>query len=484
MIHTIRAKLIVGFFLIFSVFFLILNVMVTKNIESSNHKIINDNLIGLKKNSTAYVRQSFMIHHFANDEVYFGQIAEEMVKDLQYDTSSEIGMYSLDGELLYSSDITLFATAGDDLKQAIEGKTAYTLSYPDGQASVHYSYPVVVDGAKVGIMRFVKDFTLLYEQSNHIQRTNITIALAVFAAAFLFSYLLSRHITVPLIKLTKASTEVMNGNLDLRITFRRKDEIGRLATNFSSMIEKIRSQFTKIEKDRDRLEQLNLTRKQFYDNVTHELKTPLTTIMGYAEIIRKNGEKDPIFFDKGMNHIIDESKRLHDMVLKLLERSMETEGSESLVLTDSGRILRDVCETMTIKAQRYRKTIHYEVEDGLLVLGHADKLRQLFINLLDNAIKYGYAHSEIHVQARLYSGSIGFTFSNQGETISPDHLARIFEPFYRADLHSKEADSIGLGLGISKGIVEEHKGSIRIASELEQINVYINIPYTNEARER
>ena len=89
------------------------------------------------------------------------------------------------------------------------------------------------------------------------------IALAIFGAAFLFSYLLSRNITIPLVKLTRASTEVKNGNLDVRIRFRRRDEIGELALNFNDMIDRIGSQISTIERDRDRLKELNAQEKRF-----------------------------------------------------------------------------------------------------------------------------------------------------------------------------------------------------------------------------
>ncbi|RAV23043.1 HAMP domain-containing sensor histidine kinase [Paenibacillus contaminans] len=479
MLRSIGAKLLIGFFLIFLIFFFILNQMVAKNIESGNRKIITENLVGIKNNSNAYVRQSFMIHHFANDELYFGQIAEEMARDLQHDTSSGIAMYALNGDLLYASDQSVFSSGGDDFKQALQGKTAYSISNVNGTASVLFAYPVIVDGVKVGIIRFAKDFTSLYEQSAQIQRTIFLIAMAVFAAAFLFTYLLSRHITVPLVKLTKASTEVMNGKLDTRITFRRRDEIGMLASNFSKMIEKLRDQFARIEKDRDRLEELNASRKRFFDNMTHELKTPLTTIMGYAAIVRDNDARDRDLFHKGMTHIEDESKRLHGLVLKLLEMSKESYDPDSLTVVDAGHVLRDVCETMTIKAQRYIKTIHLEAGEGLFVYGHADKLRQLFINLLDNAIKYGYTHTDISASAKIESGGVRFTFANDGPTLSAEQLSKVAEPFYRADPDRFAADSAGLGLSICAGIVEEHGGSIRFASESEHTIVCIDIPYKN-----
>lgn len=483
MLRTIRAKFIIGFFLIFCISFLLLNQLVSQSIETSNKKIITEDLIGLKKNSSVYVRQAFLINHFSNDQLYFGQMAEEMVQDLRRSTSSDVSAYSVNGDMLYASDKRPFSGTNDDLKQALLGKTAYTISYEAGKGTVLYSYPVVIDGTKVGILRFAKDFSLLYEQSDHTLAIIFYIALAIFAVAFLFSYILSRHITIPLIQLSKASTEVMNGNLDIRIPFRRRDEIGKLADNFTSMIEKIKAQITRIEKDRDRLEEVNVERKQFFDNVTHELKTPLTTILGYAEMIREIGDRDKTLFIKGMDHIVDESKRLHGMVLELLEMSKRALDKDSYELVDAGQILCDVSEAMQVKAKRYSKIIHCTEEDGLFVYGDGDKLRQLFINLIDNAIKYSFAHSEIIVNAKQEGELVQFIFNNKGETIPPSYLSQIFEPFNRADSRLQEAGSIGLGLAISKEIVDEFGGSIRLESELQQTTVYIDMPAMQERRD-
>lgn len=483
MLRTIRAKFIIGFFLIFCISFLLLNQLVSQSIETSNKKIITEDLIGLKKNSNVYVRQAFLINHFSNDQLYFGQMAEEMVQDLRRSTSSDVSAYSVNGDMLYASDKRPFSGTNDDLKQALLGKTAYTISYEAGKGTVLYSYPVVIDGTKVGILRFAKDFSLLYEQSDHTLAIIFYIALAIFAVAFLFSYILSRHITIPLIQLSKASTEVMNGNLDIRIPFRRRDEIGKLADNFTSMIEKIKAQITRIEKDRDRLEEVNVERKQFFDNVTHELKTPLTTILGYAEMIRDIGDRDKTLFIKGMDHIVDESKRLHGMVLELLEMSKRALDKDSYELVDAGQILWDVSEAMQVKAKRYSKIIHCTEEDGLFVYGDGDKLRQLFINLIDNAIKYSFAHSEIIVNAKQEGELVQFIFNNKGETIPPSYLSQIFEPFNRADSRQQEAGSIGLGLAISKEIVDEFGGSIQLESELQQTTVYIDMPAMQDRRD-
>ncbi|MBN3523015.1 sensor histidine kinase [Paenibacillus apiarius] len=483
MIRKISIKFLIGFFLIFSLSFIVLNQTVKEFIRTSNQKIVTSELVGVKNNSNVYVRQAFLINHFTSNELYFGEMALEMANDLKHATGSNVSVYTVDGELLYSSDKSMFPYQKDsDLKQAIKGRTAYSITYEHNTASVLFSYPVVIDGSKVGILRFSKDFSLIYAQSGRILDIIFFITLAIFAAAFLFSYILSRHITIPLVKLTWASTEVKDGNLDVRIRFNRKDEIGRLADNFNDMIDQISRQITIIKKDRDYLKELHQQEKRFFDNITHELKTPLTSILGYAELIRENGEKDPHFFEKGMNHIIEESRRLHTMVLKLLEVSRNNSMISESDKINAGIILQDVCDSMAIRAQRYKKSIKYQIEDDLVVFGQGDRLRQLFINLLDNAIKYSLSLSEISVKALHVDGKVRFVFDNPSDPIEADQLANLFHPFYLAHPSVSEEGSVGLGLSIVKSIVHDFGGTISFDSQNRHVTVTVEFDGFNSKR--
>ena len=466
MIRKISIKFLIGFFLIFSFSFVVLNQTVKEFIRTSNQNLVTSELVGLKNNSNVYVRQAFLINHFSSNELYFGEIAREIATNLNHTTDSSIGVYTVEGKLLYAPDSSIFQQQmQSDLQQAIDGNTAYSITYDRNKTTVLFSYPVVIDGSKVGILRFYKDFSSLYEQTGQIRQITLYIALAIFAAAFLFSYILSRHITIPLTRLTQASTEVKNGNLDIRLHFKRRDEIGRLAENFNDMIDQISRQIHIIEKDRDHLKELHQQEKRFFDNITHELKTPLTSILGYAELIRMNGEKDRVFFDKGMNHIIEESRRLHAMVLKLLEVSRKNIMINEFERVDIGLILRDVCESMTIRAQRYKKTIEYEMSEELIMLADGDRIRQLFINLIDNAIKYSLPFSAVSVKAVRAEEKIRLIFSNPSDPIEAGHLSRLLQPFYPAHSDRAEEGSVGLGLSIVKSIVEEFAGSILITNE-------------------
>ncbi|MBE3650777.1 sensor histidine kinase [Paenibacillus polymyxa] len=466
MIRKISIKFLIGFFLIFSLSFVVLNQTVKEFIQTSNQNLVTSELVGLKNNSNVYVRQAFLINHFSSNELYFGEIAREIATNLNHTTDSSIGVYTVEGKLLYAPDSSIFQQQmQSDLQQAIDGNTAYSITYDRHKTTVLFSYPVVIDGSKVGILRFYKDFSSLYEQTGQIRQITLYIALAIFAAAFLFSYILSRHITIPLTRLTQASNEVKNGNLDIRLHFKRRDEIGRLAENFNDMIGQISRQIHIIEKDRDHLKQLHQQEKRFFDNITHELKTPLTSILGYAELIRLNGEKDRAFFDKGMNHIIEESRRLHAMVLKLLEVSRKNIMLQELERVDIGLILQDVCESMMIRSQRYKKNIEYEINEELIMLADRDRIRQMFINLIDNAIKYSLPFSAVSVKAVRAEEKIRLIFSNPSDPIEAEHLSRLLQPFYPAHSDSAEEGSVGLGLSIVKSIVEELAGSILITNE-------------------
>lgn len=482
--RKISIKFLIGFLLIFSFSFLVLSQTVMETIHTSNQNLIKTELVGLKNNSNVYVRQTFLINHFSNNELYFGEMAEELGNNLNHATGNSVGVYNVDGELIYASEKSLFTQPqGTDLQEAIDGKTAYNINYDGDQATVLFSYPVVIDGAKVGILRFYKDFSQLYQQSNRILDTTLYITLAIFAVTFLFSFILSRHITLPLGKLARASSEVKNGNLDVRIRLKRKDEIGRLADNFNDMINQIGLQMNIIRKDRDHLKELHEQEKRFFDNITHELKTPLTSILGYAELIKTNGEKDRNFFEKGMNHIIEESKRLHKMVLKLLEVSRRHAVHQDLNYVEAGAILRDVCESMAIRAQRYKKSICVDMEKELFMLAQEDRIRQLFINLLDNAIKYSLDFSEISVRGVHAEEKIRFTIDNPSDPINADQLSKLFEPFYLAHPTGSEEGSVGLGLSIVKSIVDELEGSISVVSREHRTTVTVEFKHSKPAEE-
>ena len=477
---SIKFKLLAGFTFILLMAFLFLNYFVINQIDKNNESTIEQELMTIKENCNVFIRQVFVINQYNNSNADFEKVAADIATELANVTKSEVGVYSLNGVLIYSSNDAEFNNAKyTDIENAKNNKSSYTIKYDGNHTEVYYSYPVNIEGSKVGILRIIKDYSVLYTRGNEVTDFVFRVTVIIFAVIFLFSLLLSRNITLPLAKLAKYTNEVAAGNMNVPISNKRRDEIGELYTNFDRMVRKIDKQLKTIRKDRDDLKQLINHRKYFYDHVTHELKTPLTAILGYAQMIRDNGFSDEEFFDKGTSHIINESKRLQTMVLNLLELSRQTSDiEEEFEKIDIGGLLSDTCEAMTFKAGRYGNSLSLKTESALFVSGNENKLKQVFINIIDNAIKYGYPDSEINVDAYVTEDYISIDIKNRGSGIPQKDMEKIFIPFYRADKRaSREMGSCGLGLSISKAILENHKGDIAIQSvENGKTTVTVKLP--------
>ena len=372
--------------------------------------------------------------------------------------------------------------------QAQKQAGAFTVHYGSGgQCQVYFSMPVIWKEQPVGIISSTFDYGELYGGQLDTIRRMIGITVAVFTLICLVIWFTVYRILSPIRSLSRAANEIsahltggqqgsaILGKLQLE---GRKDEIGELYLNDMEMLRVIEEQFRKIQEDRNRILALWSSRQEFYNNVTHELKTPLTTISGFAQLMEKNGPGDEDLFYTGTEHILRESTRLHRMVVQLLELQNRTD-MEEVGLLDLAQILKSVCETMGIKAGRYGNTLVTEGINGYFpVLGKEDRIRQVLINIIDNAIKYGepgkpiliriavqgepgnHGHMETTVQEN-QDGWVWITVSNQGEGIRQEELETIFEPFYRVDKgRSRELGSSGLGLSIVARIMEEHGGRI------------------------
>ncbi|WP_432749856.1 sensor histidine kinase [Paenibacillus amylolyticus] len=210
------------------------------------------------------------------------------------------------------------------------------------------------------------------------------------------------------------------------------------------------------------------------------MKTPLTTILGYAQILRDNGFTDQDFFDKGMNYIIKESQRLNTMVADILEVSVSSAVIQAYRFEriDISDIIREACEDMSIKASKYNIGIHYELEEHQYLQGDRDKLKEVFLNILDNSVKYSDVNSIIEVQSFRLGDSIAIVIRDQGEGIGAEALQHVFEPFYQdKGINRAEKGSAGLGLSIVKNIVERHGGTVEMKSIMrEGTQVNISLP--------
>ena len=225
-----------------------------------------------------------------------------------------------------------------------------------------------------------------------------------------------------------------------------------------------------LEEKNEKLAELQDMRSEFVANVSHELKTPLTSIRGFVDTLRSGKISEPIVQERFLEIIDIEVERLHQLISDILQLS-EIEGMNSdpeHQHFDLSALIDDVATLLDDKATEGHVAIIVEECEPLPVLASKYRVKQVLINLVDNAIKYNSPGGKIYITAqREPEQMISITVRDTGEGISQEHLSRVFERFYRVDKsHSREMGGTGLGLSIVKHIAQLYDGSATVESRV------------------
>jgi len=224
-----------------------------------------------------------------------------------------------------------------------------------------------------------------------------------------------------------------------------------------------------ILNDITRLRHLENIRREFVANVSHELKTPITSIKGYVETLREGAIDDRGNARKFLEVIFKQADLLHALVDDLLSLSKIEQGAErgevQLAKEEVGRIIEAAIAAYEVKASERRIQVTLHCKEGIVVKANAQLLEQAIGNLLDNAIKYSEPGDSVEIDVTQVKREVTITVSDHGSGIAPEHLPRLFERFYRVDKgRSRELGGTGLGLAIVKHIIQAHGGDVTVKS--------------------
>ena len=274
------------------------------------------------------------------------------------------------------------------------------------------------------------------------------------ALSLILAYMLSRWVADPLQKVVVAAraypAEAMKP-----IPAQGPQEVQDLTRAFNSMVR--------------RVDGAQRSQRDFVANVSHELKTPLTSIQGFAQAILDNTADTPEARTHAAAIIYNESARMHRMALDLLDLARLEAGTADLNMSpvDAGALLRSVLEKFTPQAQKAGVGLFVDVPEGLpTVNGDGDRLAQVFTNLVDNALKFTPADGRVTLSAKKAGVEMELSVTDTGSGVPEEALPRLFDRFYQADPSraSGERRGAGLGLSIVKEIVEAHGGKIGVRS--------------------
>ncbi len=280
-------------------------------------------------------------------------------------------------------------------------------------------------------------------------------AFVVLMVAFMASSVTAMRQIQPIREMVQATRRYAEGDFDIRMNdYGREDEIGELAASFNNMAES--------------LQQTERQRQEFIANISHELKTPMTTIAGYTDGIL-DGTIPPENERQYLQIISDESRRLSRMVRRMLDVSqlqvMDPLRSGSHF--DLCESMRRVLISMERKITDRMLDVEADIpEEPILVLGDNDMITQVIYNLLENAAKFATPGSTLYLGVTMIDSKARVTVRNVGDTILAEELPLLFERFHKSDKsRSRDKDGVGLGLYIVKTILEQHREKINVTSE-------------------
>jgi len=327
--------------------------------------------------------------------------------------------------------------------------------------------PVNVSGEVVGTYELVFSMDRAYSVFDVQMRTLIALSVvSLFLLVFSFLFLIRRAIVTPLLKIRDAARVIGEGNLDNTIAITTKDELGDLAAAFNNMAQDLKSSREKIEEYNKMLENLLDQKDEFISQLGHDLKNPLTPLVGLIPVIQEQ-EKDPQIKEH-LRIIMNNVEYMRDLVLKTLQlarlRSPATKFDfQPLNLSEQ---LVGILETQQLFLSENNMVVENKVDPSINVEADHLRLVELFNNLITNATKYtAKGGGTITINAIQEDGFVKVSLKDTGIGMNEEQLSRIFDEFYKADLSRHEMDSSGLGLSIAKRIVERHGGKIWADSE-------------------
>jgi len=372
----------------------------------------------------------------------------------------ELQFLDREGSIMISTTAMTSGTSpgSPDVTRAIEtgeistwvGRRAST-----GERIMAASAPMLfVDGEVIGVMRYVTSLRLVDRQVIRNILVVVAVGIIVLLMVYLINMVFIRFIITPVSEITKMSKRIAEGSYGIQINNEYRDEIGDMVASINEMSLKI-AQTEKIQ-------------AEFLSSISHELRTPLTAITGWGETLTYNDDLDPDS-KRGIEIILKEARRLTKMVEELLEFTMIEDGRFTLNIEqiDIAAELEDAIFTFSelLHQDELEFDYHYDLHDIIYIPGDSNRLKQVFLNLFDNAVKYGREGKRIDVYIGIIAEDIVITIRDFGPGVAEDELDNLKMKFYKGS-NSKERGS-GIGLAVCEEIIKYHGGTLELSNAMD-----------------
>ncbi len=361
------------------------------------------------------------------------------------------------------------------LNAAFRGKTKSYSGYDSiyDMDMMHLATPIKNNkGENVGVVLVNGEMDYREKSLGQYQKYMMVSVVIALLTSLLIAAFFSRQLVRPIIRLKEIALRMAAGEYAQETKIHRRDELGMLADSMDVLSEKL----VEAEEFRENLDQ---SRRDFFSNVSHELRTPITVVKGYAETLRdgyvEEADKQKEYFERIQKECVGMERLVSDLLTLSKMENPDFELDKEVLNVIA--VMQDSLRSMRVLMGEKNITSSLDYDDECsLIEGDYDRIRQLFLVLLQNAVKYADENTQIQVVIRRKQGWISVSVQDCGIPVPKSEWKNIFEKFYRGNNHG-DKDGSGLGLMVAKHIVERHNGKIWVTSDEEKMTCfYVEFP--------
>lgn len=384
----------------------------------------------------------------------FVSTARQYCEEFAYKDKIEVQILDSRGVALYSTTgFTPSQSSMPDYEEAVQNgdKASFVGKSSHGESLLSQTVLLTDSDRRVsGAVRWVVSLTRMNRQVLWVSLIAVAVGLVVLAITGISGMFFITSIVRPIRDVSNVARKIAMGDFGSRIDIKSRNEIGELCDSINYMASE--------------LSQAESMKNDFISSVSHELRTPLTAIRGWAETAKMSIGYDEATVNKGLDVVLSESERLRGLVEELLDFSRMQSGHLSLSMDrfSLNDVLKEAADMYIELAKKQEVELAYIPSvDPVYCRGDANRIKQVFINVIDNALKYNQAGGQILIEERIEDGVVQIIISDTGLGIPTQDLDRVKEKFYKAN---KTVRGSGIGLAVADEIIKQHNGLLLVDS--------------------
>ncbi|MWV43106.1 sensor histidine kinase [Paenibacillus sp. HJL G12] len=477
-----------GFLAVLLIFAIgLLSFLILQGISSNQKQQLEHMMEQQSQVASDRIRQLYVTGTQVDAETFMRLQGPALARELGTVSGMRVILYDAKGKQTGDS---LIMAEKPDVQRALRFALQNKIAYEEHGEILEYLSPVPSEQGQLGVIHFQTSVSSQHAFYRSMQNLFVIAGAVVLGISFIFGWIYMNRQATAIDRLKKATDYIRKGDYLEQPSLQRNDELGELSSGIFDMNVAIQANVNSLQEEQakllltlEKLRQLEKQQKDFIHNISHEFKTPLTSIRAYADLLHMYPD-DPALIQDAYASITKEAGRLYDLVERVLHlaASEKYEFDHHPEEVELQELLQDISSRMKGKAEQFEISLHTELRPSRII-GDRNNLTHIFINLLDNAIKYNVAGGAVTMMNKVVNDHVEIHFRDTGVGIPEDRRELIFEPFYTVNHdRARKSGGSGLGLALVKQLTKQNHGEISVETPLEGpgTEFVVTFPLANE----